>query len=186
MDYAIALDFFFALALVVLVIASWLLNIVALPGNWVIVAAAALYALFRSGAEHFALGWQTVAALAVLAALGELLEFGAGAAGSARAGGSKRGMALAAVGSIAGGIIGVIVGLPIPIPVIGSLVTAVLGAAVGALIGAALGEQWKGRPLDQSIEIGWSAFWGRVLGSVAKLAVGSAMVLWTVMAVFLD
>jgi hypothetical protein len=39
-----------------------------------------------------------------------------------------------------------------------------------------LGEQWYGRSLDESWQIGKAAFWGRVLGTLAKTAVGAAMV----------
>jgi uncharacterized protein YqgC (DUF456 family) len=81
---------------------------------------------------------------------------------------------LALAGSLIGGIAGIFVGLPIP--VIGSLISAVLFAGVGALIGAMLGENWKGRGLNQSWQVGLAAFWGRLLGTLAKTLVASAMV----------
>ncbi len=91
-----------------------------------------------------------------------------------KAGGSRRSAALALVGSLIGGISGLAIG--VPVPVIGSLVAAVLFAALGALAGAMIGESWKGRDLDQSLRVGKAAFWGRVLGTLAKALIGAVMV----------
>jgi hypothetical protein len=81
---------------------------------------------------------------------------------------------LSVVGSVTGAIMGAGVGLPLP--VIGPVAGVVLGAAVGALAGAMLGEAWKGRTLGEGWEIGQAAFRGRLLGTLAKLAISSAMV----------
>jgi uncharacterized protein YqgC (DUF456 family) len=94
--------------------------------------------------------------------------------GAARLGGSKRGAVLAIAGSMLGAILGAFIG--VPIPVIGSIVAVILFASLGALGGAMLGETWKGRSLGESWKIGQGAFWGRMLGAVAKTAVASAMV----------
>ena len=118
--------------------------------------------------------------MVVLAALGELLEFLAGALGVTKAGGSRRGAILALVGSLAGGIVGLFVGLPIP--VVGPIVGAMLLAGAGAFAGAVLGEQWKGRSFDDSWRIGKAAFWGRLLGTVVKTAIGAVMVGATIVA----
>jgi hypothetical protein len=176
-------DWYYAWAvlLVVLAIASWALNLLTLPGNWLIVLEAGLFAfLFRPGAHEGStdsplpgVHWITVVLLFLLAGLGELLEF-AGAAGSVKEGGSKRGAALAMILSMAGAMVGA--GVGIPIPIIGSIVGAVLFACLGALVGAMIGEAWKGKKLDASFKVGQAAFWGRLLGTVAKVTVGSAMV----------
>ncbi len=63
-------------------------------------------------ADLAAIGWKVVVALVVLAMLGEILELLAAAGGTARAGGSRRGAALALVGSIIGGLLGVFIGVP--------------------------------------------------------------------------
>jgi hypothetical protein len=63
----------------------------------------------------------------------------------------------------------------LPIPVIGSLVAAILFAGAGALVGAMLGETWKGRTLAESWKVGQSAFWGRLLGALAKTGIATAM-----------
>ena len=120
------------------------------------------------------LGWTVVAVILGLALLGELLEFPASAMGAVKGGGSKRGAALALGGSVVGGMVGLAVGVPIPL--VGSLVAAVLFGGLGALLGAMVGETWKGRDLDQSWRVGKSAFWGRLLGTLAKTMVGSVMV----------
>ncbi|HLA84632.1 MAG TPA: DUF456 domain-containing protein, partial [Thermoguttaceae bacterium] len=121
-----------------------------------------------------------VIAIIVLATLGELLEFVAGMLGAAKAGGSRRGAVLALIGSLIGAVAGLFIGLPIP--VVGSVVSAVLLAGLGAFVGAVLGEQWKGRTLGESCRIGHAAFWGRLLGTAAKTALGAAMVGTTVFA----
>jgi uncharacterized protein YqgC (DUF456 family) len=153
---------------------GWLLTLVGMPGNWLIVGSAALYAVLRTPDAPMSLNLITVGVLAGMAALGEVLETAAGAAGVARVGGSKRSAALALMGSLVGGIVGMFVGLPVPL--VGSLLAAVVFAGLGALVGAMLGENWKGRGMGQSWEVGKAAFWGRLFGTLAKTLVASAMV----------
>ena len=107
--------------------------------------------------------------------LGEIIEFGAGAAGAAKQGASKRGVALSMVGAIVGSILGLMAGVPIPIPVVGSFVMALVGGAAGAFFGAYMGETWKGRPEEHRVAVGRGAFSGRIWGTVGKLAVGAIM-----------
>lgn len=164
-----------AILLVLLLIGGWVLTLLNLPGNWIIVGAVAIYVLLVDPMSVVAMGWQTVIVLAVLATLGEVAEFAAGAAGATRAGGSKRGAVLAIIGSVIGGMIGL--GVGVPIPVIGPLIGAVLLAGAGAFVGAILGESWKGRALEESWQVGEAAFWGRLGGSLAKIAVGGLMVI---------
>lgn len=169
-----SLHYLWAVLLLISLLAGWGLTVVGLPGNWLIVGAAAVAALLLPPESRLDIGWPTVAGLVVLATFGEVLEFAAGAMGVAKAGGSRRAAALAMVGSVAGGITGMLLGLPIPL--IGSVVAGVLGAALGALAGAYLGEDWKGRGFDRSIRVGQAAFWGRLLGTAGKLFMGTLMV----------
>lgn len=171
-----------ALLLVIVLIAGWLLTIINLPGNWLIVAAVALYALVVPAESRFDISWTMVAILLGLAIVGEIVETAAGAVGASRQGGSRRGMLLAIVGSIAGSIVGAMVGLPIPI--VGSVVAAILFAALGAMVGAVLGEQWKGRDAETSWQIGQAAFWGRLFGTLGKIVIGSTMVASALVAMF--
>ena len=159
---------------IVLVAAGWLMTWLGLPGNWLILAAAAGYLFLVPGELRIGIGWMIVVGLGVLASLGELLELAAGALGVAKAGGSRRGTVLALIGSMLGGIVGIFIG--VPIPVIGSLVAAVLFGGLGALLGALAGERWKGKDFDESLQVGKAAFVGRVLGTGAKILCGTLMV----------
>jgi uncharacterized protein len=164
---------YFGVVLLILVLAAgWCMTLLSLPGNWVMVVAIALFAwLAPSGGPD--ISWQTVVAVLVLAVLAELLELAASALGASRAGGSRRGAVLAIVGSMVGALIGAAVGVPIPF--VGSLVAAILFAGIGALVGAMLGETWKGRTLAESWKVGQSAFWGRLLGALAKTGIATAV-----------
>lgn len=165
--------FLSALLLLLLSIGAWLLTLVTLPGNWLIVACAALFAwLFPEDASR-GITWTTVAVLAVIAILGEVFEFGASAAGAARQGASKRGVALSMVGAILGSTLGLVVGAPVP--VVGSFLMALVGGATGAFAGAYLGEGWKGQPGAQRLAVGRGAFTGRIWGTIGKLAAGAIM-----------
>lgn len=143
------------------------LTLFGMPGNWISVAAALLYEWLVPAESDLRLGWGFLAAILVLAAVGEVLEFVAGAMGVTRQGGSRRSAVLAVVGSLAGGIAGAILGLPVP--VIGSVVAVVLFSGIGALAGAFWGEyMWMGRDADASVRVGIAAFWARLLGTFAK------------------
>jgi uncharacterized protein len=173
----------FALLLVVVLLASWGLTLLSLPGNWLMVAATAIYACFVPAASPAGIGWKVVAAILVLAALGEVIELLSGVAATARAGGSRRGAALALVGSLVGAIVGVFVGLPIPLA--GSVIAALLCAGLGAMAGAMLGEIWAGRNFDASWRIGFAAFRGRLLGAAAKTLIGGLIVATVIAALVL-
>jgi uncharacterized protein YqgC (DUF456 family) len=152
---------------------AWLTTVIGLPGNWLIVAFAAIFAaLFAQNPNH-GVTWMAVAFLAVLALVGEIVEFAAGAAGAAKYGASKRSVALSLVGAAVGSIVGITIGLPIPL--LGSFMMAIVGGAAGAFFGAYLGEAWKGRPHDARVAAGRGAFSGRIWGSIGKLAVGAIM-----------
>jgi uncharacterized protein YqgC (DUF456 family) len=168
---------------VVLVILFWGLNFIGLPGNWMIVAVALLWIFV--GPENYQFHWGIAVALALLAALGELIEFLTSVLGTKQLGGSNRGATLSVVGSIVGGMAGAVFGIPFPIPLVGMLIGSILFAGVGAWIGATLGEKWAGKSLDESVKMGAVAFLGRLLGTAGKLVVGSTMVVLAIAAPFL-
>lgn len=174
---------FVALLLVVALLASWLLTLFGMPGNWLMVLATGIYAYFVPAGSRAGISWQVVVALVVLAALGEIVELLAGALGVRKAGGSRRGAVLALVGSLIGSIVGIFVG--VPIPVVGSVVGAVLFAGLGAMVGAILGEAWVGRDLDTSWRIGKLAFLGRLAGTLGKMLAGAVMIAVVVVALVL-
>jgi len=167
------MDWYYAWAalLAIVLLIGWVLTAFTLPGNWLMVLATAVFAFFFPDDDGRGIGWVVVGILLLLAILGELVELAAGAIGAARVGGSKRGAVLAMVGSLVGAVVGAIVGLPIP--VVGTIIGAILFAGLGSLAGAMLGEAWKGRDLEIGWKIGQAAFWGRLLGSVAKAMIGS-------------
>jgi uncharacterized protein len=166
-----------AILLVIAAIACWALNVFGLPGNWMIVGLAAIYAYFMPDERRLDIGLWAIGGLLVLAVLGEAIEFLAGALGASKAGASKRGTALAFVGSMIGGIGGIFV----PVPVVAPIVC----AGLGALAGAVIGEQWKGRDLDASLSIGHAAFWGRLIGTLGKILVGCIMLVLLIVSLLL-
>lgn len=152
---------------------AWATNLLLIPGNWLIVGFTALFAFLVPAEDGRGIGWLTVGIVLALAALGEVVEFAAGAAGAAGQGASRRSIVLTIVGTLVGSIAGAAVGLPVP--VIGSILGAVGGGALGAFIGAYAGEIWKGRTSDDSLAAGRGALVGRLVGTVAKLIVGGVM-----------
>ncbi len=166
-----------------LVPGSWCFNLLGLPGNWLILLTAAAWAAI--GPADYRFTWIVVMVLFAMAILGELIEFGASVFGTRKLGGTKRGATLAVVGSMVGATLGAIFGIPFPIPLVGVLIGSVLFAATGALIGATIGERWVGKPIKESARIGGAAFAGRLLGTLGKLALGSAMAGLSIVAPFL-
>ena len=173
----------FALLLILVLLVCWAITLLGLPGNWLMVAATAVYAYLMPAHAPTALGWKMVLALLVFAILGELVELLSGAMGTAKAGGSRWGAVLALLGSVLGSLIGIVVGLPIPL--IGSILAAVLFAALGAMTGAVVGEILVGRNLDATWQVAKLAFWGRLAGTVGKLLLGAMMVAVVVAALLL-
>jgi uncharacterized protein len=157
-------------------VCAWGTTFFTLPGNWLVLALTALFAWLVQAPSGGGIGWGVVGALAVLAALGEVVEFAAGAAGAAKQGGSRRGMILAIFGSLVGSVGGSIVGTFLPIPLVGTLVGAIGGGALGAFGGAYAGETWKGRSSEQRMSVSSAALVGRLFGTVGKLAFGVVMV----------
>ncbi len=125
------------LLLFVALIAGLLLIPFGLPGLWVMVGAVLLYSYVGPAG---AIGAWTVVAVALLAGLGELLEFLLAGKYARRYGGSRR----AGWGAITGSIVGAIMGVPVPL--VGSLI----GAFVGAFAGAWLAEMTRRTPVRWS------------------------------------
>ena len=167
------LDLSLATLFTLLAVLGWAANVLGLPGNWLIVAMAFIGWLALPEANRSYVALAPAVAILVVAVIGEVLEFAASAMGASRMGGSKRGTALAIVGSIAGAIVGLFSGALIPVPIIGSLIGSLLLGAGGAFAGAVLGELWAGKDWDASLQIGNAAFWGRLLGTVGKAVCGT-------------
>lgn len=156
-------------------VSCWVATFFTLPGNWGIVALAALFAVLLPEQENgLGMSWWAVGGLGALAGLGELLELITGAAGAAKLGASRRSIALSMFGAMMGSIAGAFIGLPVPI--VGPVIAALGGGALGAFAGAYLGETWKGRADLERLSISKAALVGRLLGTVGKLMVGIAIV----------
>ena len=130
--------------ILVLTNAVWLaLDLLGLPGNWLMVAGTLLVAWLEP--QLFSV-W-TLGAIVIVAATGEGLELLSGALGAWKGGAGRRG----SVGALLGGLIGAIVGtFLIPIPMLGSLI----GACAGACLGAWIFELNGGRDFRASLRAG--------------------------------
>ncbi len=143
-----------------------------LPGLWLMLAAAAFYAYLTSG--NF-VGVKTLIALLVLAGTAEIAELFLGGAGAKKAGGSKWGI----LGGLIGAILGGIFLTPfIPIPVLGTII----GICLGSFVGAFAIEFALGRPVVQSLRIGYGAAKGRLFGIAGKVTIGIIMFTITIWA----
>lgn len=160
--------------LAVICVMAWGLNLVSLPGNWVAIAALALYVWLGPKDGRAEIGLSVLVIAFVLGLLGEAIELLAAAMGAKRAGASRRSTLFALIGSMAGAIFGAFVG--IPVPAVGSILAAILFGGAGATIGAMYGEWSDGRPWRESWAVGHAAFWGRTLGMLGKLAAGIVIV----------
>jgi uncharacterized protein YqgC (DUF456 family) len=152
--------------ILIISIVGLFLNLLGLPGLWLIVGSLGVYGLITGWDVY--VGWPSLIALVVLGLLAEVLEFLAGAAGSKAAGGRKRGMIGAVVGALVGGIAFSFV----PIPVVATIVGAVLGAFVGAAL-----MELTDRDFRHAMRVGYGAAKGRLIGIVVKTAIGVVMLL---------
>ncbi len=170
------MEYVWAAALVLLNLLWLLLVVLGLPGNWLMVAGAALLCWQPGPLAHVPLTFSRwlVISVAALAVIGEIVEFAAGLVGAKKAGGTRRGAWGALGGALVGGVVGT--GL-IPVPVVGSLIGACLGAALGAWSLELSG----GRSHRASLMSGMGAGLGRLAGTLAKL--GAGIVIWLIIAV---
>lgn len=150
-----------------------------LPGTWILLGIAlgielvdTLY-LERYNPQTFA--WWLLIACLLLALLGELLEFLAGALGARSAGSTRRG----AIGAVVGGLVGALAGVFIPAPIVGSLIGAVIGTFLGAIAGELSGPE--GKRLQQTFRPATGATIGRILGTLSKVPI--AVAVWIALSV---
>jgi uncharacterized protein YqgC (DUF456 family) len=115
-----------------------------------------LLAAWVDGFEH--VGKITIGILVVLLLVGLAMDFISGSFGAKRVGASPK----AVLGATLGSIVGIFFGLP--------------GLILGPFIGAVIGELGARRGLDQAAASGFATWIGLLLGSIAKLALGLAMI----------
>ncbi len=155
--------------------AAWAATLFALPGNWVIVGLAAVFAVFFPAGEGHGLRWSAVGIAAGLAVVGEVIELSAGAAGARRAGASRRSAIYALVGTIVGSIVGATVthshsDRRADHRCLGR------GRSWAPLPGRLSEKRRSARDLPQSVAAGKGALLGRLVGAVGKLGIGAVMI----------
>jgi uncharacterized protein YqgC (DUF456 family) len=148
------------------------LVIFGIPGNWLMVILTCLFAWWQRDAGVFSGG--TLIAIAVLALMGELIEFLAGTIGAKRSGASWQGSLAAIFGAMLGALVGT---LAIPIPLVGTLV----GASIGAGLTVWVIETFRGQSAEHSLRRAFHAGLGQILGTSSKMAIG--VVIWLVITV---
>ncbi|QQE11694.1 DUF456 domain-containing protein [Planctomycetota bacterium] len=142
-----------------------------LPGTWLMLIATSSVAWWYwdrpDSWGH--MGWWVLLTLLILAIIGEIVEFLAGAMGAGKAGASKRAMMCAVLVGFIGAILGTI--FLAFIPILGTLI----GAAIGSGIGSFLGDMWAGREVKNAFEGGKGAAIGRFWGALGKVIIAGIM-----------
>lgn len=159
-------------------------NLFMLPGNWLIVAFAAVAAYFlpEQPGSGLGFGWALVAVLFGLGLLGEIVETFGSASKAKLHGASRRSMVLSILFGMLGAAVGGVIGAPLG-PLVG-VALILVGALAGAFAGTYAGETWKGRRGAERWAISRAALVGRLFGTVGKIIVGMAMVCLTALASF--
>ncbi len=154
------------LLLVVVALGGVILAVFMLPGLWLMLAAAAGYALVTHRAF---VGDKTLIVLLLLAGVAEVSDVLLGGAGAKKAGASGWGI----VGGIVGAILGGIFLSFVPIPI----VSTVIGICLGSFLGASAMELIMGASAGDSVRIGYGTAKGRFIGIVCKMTLGVLMLL---------
>jgi uncharacterized protein YqgC (DUF456 family) len=158
----ITLGWICAVALIIVGFAGTVLP--AVPG----VVAIFLGALLAAWIGDFErIGWPSLLLLAALMVLGLIVDAVAAIIGARRAGASRA----AVLGSVAGGLVGLFFGLP--------------GFLLGPFIGAVAGEYLHRRHAGQALRVGIGTWIGLIFGTLARVAIGTAMILVFVAALVL-
>jgi uncharacterized protein YqgC (DUF456 family) len=153
--------------LVLLNLLGLMLVLFGLPGNWLMVLSTSLFAWWTWDRQVFSGG--TLIAIAVLAAVGELIEFLGGMVGARKAGASWR----ASLAGILGAVVGALGGtVAFPVPLVGTVVGACLGVGLAVWIV----ETGRGAHPDLSFRRAVGASMGEFIGILSKFAVG--VVIW--------
>jgi len=158
------LEIFYVVLLVIFLAAALAVIPFGLPGTFLVVLAALLYAVATEFAE---ITWATLALLLAAALFAEGVEAAAGIMGAKRYGSGNIGI----LASLAGGIVGALLGAPFFLGL-----GAIPGALLGAFGAAVLAEVVRGRSLNEALRAGWGTFLGRIAGTAVKGAVAVAMV----------
>ncbi|MBS3735581.1 MAG: DUF456 domain-containing protein [Candidatus Bipolaricaulota bacterium] len=134
-----------------------------IPGTFIVVAA--------SGFTGLMTGWELVRPSLLLiflglAIFGEVGDYLFSIASGKKYGASKYSLVGSFIGAVAGSILG------LPLPVIGNL----LGAFLGAFVGAFITEFILGSDTLQATRSGMGVLFGKIFGSIVKVAIGMGMI----------
>jgi uncharacterized protein YqgC (DUF456 family) len=157
------LDWFLYALLLLILLAGWGANLLALPGLWVMLIASAIYGACTGLAF---VGWYTLGAVTAIALVGEIAETILGGAMTRRAGGGRPAVWGAIIGGLLGGIFLSIALAFLPV------ISTVAGVLLGSALGAGLTELISGRRFGHSVSVGIGAAQGRVMGIAAKVLLG--------------
>jgi len=161
----IALPYMLYALLLILSLAAVALNIISIPGNWIML----LCALLVSWYSHWTAPSLIILAIMLIVLLfGELIEMMGSLVGAKKFGAST----LAAWAAIAGGLVGGLLGFMIPIPLIGNII----GALLGAFLAAWCVELIRQKPFKAATRAAVGAALGRAVGMSTK--VGCGLVVW--------
>lgn len=160
------MSYLFVGVLLVFMIFALLLQILSLPGNWIILLLLLIWK-FSGSAASAGLSWSFFFLLVGLAALGEVIEWLSQLYLGKRYGSSLRGDI--------GGIIGAIAGAILLLPLFFGF-GALLGAFAGAYLGCLAMELFNGRSGAEARKAAWGAFMGRFWGSTLKLGIGITII----------
>ncbi|WP_018123241.1 DUF456 domain-containing protein [Desulfovibrio oxyclinae] len=160
------MEYLWSSLIILLLLASQIINVFGGPANWIALALVALWKWIYPES----MGWGFVAVLAVMAVVGEVLEFVMQCWGAKRYGATGRGN----VGGIVGAIIGAIFGAPFFFGI-----GAILGALGGAYLGCLVVEL-PGKGMEAAKYAALGSFWGKAFGFTIKFSLGAAMVVLSI------
>jgi uncharacterized protein YqgC (DUF456 family) len=165
------LDILICLLLLVISLAAVILNVVSLPGNWVILAAGLGMSIYHGGHRP---GWVALVAIFIVLVLAEVIELLSGLVGARKFGASSAAAWAAVGGAIVGGVVGI---PPLTVPTLG--LDHLFAAVAGAYLAAWVVELIRQRPMKQALTAALGAALGRAGGLTAKIAAG--IVAWVIL-----
>jgi uncharacterized protein YqgC (DUF456 family) len=170
--YAIGmLDIALYILLLVISLLGIALNVVSLPGNWLILAGALALSVYHGGNNPH---WGVLLVILVILLAAEVVEFLSGMIGARKFGASKT----AAWAAIGGAIVGGVVGIP-PVTLLMLGTDHLVMAIVGAFGAAWVAELLKQKKMKEALLAALGAALGRGAGLVAKI--GAGLLAWVIL-----
>ena len=169
----IMLDVTLYLVAMVISLMSIVLNVVSLPGNWVILVAALALTIGHHGHHPH---WAFLIVIFMVLFVAEGIEFLSGLAGTKIFGGSKP----AAWAAIGGAMMGGIIGFP-PLTAAMFGIDHIVMAIFGAFVCAWVVELIRERPMKEALMAALGAALGRGAGLVTKIVAG--VIAWVILGI---